>query len=306
MKWQLKLLKNSIIGLLPKPIQRKAREIKRSVRSHKLVINKWTLSQGIQQVQLLRNSGFDPSNKDYLELGTGWSPVIPLLFWLAGCKSLTMIDDQRLMDTHTFQETCKQMISECGDISAKLKLETADIKNKLNELADMPLKSALSKMNCNYHAPYDMLDNDIPDHSIDIITSRAVLEHIPPKIVSSILGEFFRLLRKSGAMSHIVDNSDHWEHNDKSISRLNYLKYSQRAFDFISSLNPLDYQNRLRHSEYIKLAKTAGFEIIMDESLPDIEALNDLDIMTIHPDFSSFAKNDLAILTSHLVLGIPE
>lgn len=303
MKWQLKFLKNSIIGILPKPIQEKARNIKRSVLSHKLEIDIWTLNQGLRQVQMLKVSGFDPSNKDYLELGTGWSPVIPLIFYLAGCKSLTLIDDQRLMDDHTFQETCKQLISHSGEISMKLELEIPDVKNKLTELASIPMKLALPKMNCNYLAPYDLLDNNIPAYSVDMVTSRAVLEHIPPTILNNIFKEFYRLLRKGGAMCHIIDNSDHWEHNDKTISRLNFLKYSQGVFNFISSMNPLDYQNRLRHSEYIRMNKTAGFKIIKDESLPDKKALDDLDLLTIHPDYASFSKDDLAILTSYMVVG---
>lgn len=303
MLWQIKLLKNLVIGILPKPLQEKVRKIKRSVFPHKLEIDMWALNECFKQVKMLKTSGFNLNNKDCLELGTGWSPVYPLVFYLAGCNSLTLIDDQRLMDEHTFQETCRQLNAHSAEISMKLGLEMPDVEKKLTELANIPLKFALLKMNCNYLAPYDLLDNDIPAHSFDIITSRAVLEHISPTIVNNVFKEFYRLLRKNGAMCHMIDNSDHWEHNDKTISRLNFLKYGQRTFNFISSMNPLDYQNRLRHSEYMKMLKTAGFKIIKDESLPDKEALNLLDLLKIHPDFTSFTMDDLAILSSYLVVG---
>ena len=264
MKWQIKFLKNSIIGILPIAIQNKIRNIKRSILPHKLGIDVWTLNQGIQQVQMVKNAGFDPVNKDYLELGTGWSPLIPLFFYLAGCKSLTLVDAQRLMDDHTFQETCRQLLGYSQEISVQMKIEKCSVENKLAKLASMSLKSALTEINCNYIAPYDLLNNDMPDQSFDIVTSRAVLEHIPPRIVRNMFCEFKRLLRKDGVMCHIIDNSDHWANSDKTICRLNFLKYSQTTFDFISSLNPLDYQNRLRHSEYIKIMQDVAFKVIYD------------------------------------------
>ena len=303
MKWQIKFLKDSIIGIIPKPLQEKARNIKRSVWPYKLDIDIGTLNQGLQQVQMLKRSGFDPSNRDCLELGTGWLPVIPIIFYLSGCKSLTLVDTQRLMDEHNFQKTCKQLIPLSEEISIKLELEISDVKNKLTELASIPMKLALPKMNCNYLAPYNLLDNNILAHSVDIITSRAVLAHIPPTILNNLFKKFYTLLRKDGAMCHVIDNSDHWEHYDKTISKLNFLKYSQKFFDFISSTNSLNYLNRLRHSEYIKMIKTAGFKIIMDESSPDKKALKDLDLLIIHPYFTSFSKNDLATLTSFILAG---
>lgn len=301
MKWQVKFIKNSIIGILPVPIQEKARNMKRSILPHKLEIDTRTLNQGLQQVHMLKASGFDPSSKDYLELGIGWSPVIPLVFYLAGCKSLTLIDSQRLMDDHTFQETCRQLIENSEEISVKIKIKKETVENKLAKIANMSLKSALSEIHGKYFAPYDLLSSDIPEQSIDIVTSRAVLEHIPQKMVKNMLGEFNRLLRQGGSMCHIIDNSDHWEHDDKTICRLNFLKYSQTAFNFISAMNPLDYQNRLRHSQYKKMIDATGFRVVYDESPPDDKALIDLNSLKIHTFFNQFSKKDLAILTSYIV-----
>lgn len=301
MKWQVKFLKNSIIGILPLPIQEKARNIKRSILPHKVKIDMWTLKQGLKQVQMLKTFGFEPSNKRYLELGTGWSPVIPLIFHLAGCKSLTLVDGQRLMDDHTFQETCRQLIGYSQEISVKIEIEKNRVENKLAKLVDMPLKSALTEINCNYLAPYDLLNNDMPDQSVDIISSRVVFEHIPPKTVRNMFFEFNRLLRQDGAMCHIIDNSDHWEHNDKTIGRLNFLKFSKTTFNFISSMNQLDYQNRLRHSQYKKMMEDAGFVVVSDESPYDDKALNDLNSLKIHTSFSQFSTEDLAVLTSYIV-----
>ena len=301
MKWQIRFLKNALLGVLPIAIQEKARKAKRGVFPHDLHIDFTTIKQGLQQVNLLREAGCDPIGKDYAELGTGWSPVIPIIFSLTGCSSLTLIDGQRLMDAHTFQETCKQLVSHSDLISVEIGVDVESIKATLEKLASLELDSALNEMNCKYLAPYNLLENDLPDSSIDIVTSRAVLEHVPPEIVKNMFFEFHRLLRNDGAMCHIVDNSDHWEHQDKTLRRLNYLKYSQRTFDFISSLNPLDYQNRLRHSQYIELMNNASFEIVNDDSPPDPTSLADLEKLKIHESFGGYSNDDLAILTSNLV-----
>jgi SAM-dependent methyltransferase len=301
MKWQLKFFRNAIFGIFPLSIQEKLRNIKRAFLPYDGQIDLWTLRQGLQQIEMLRMSGCEPYGKDYMELGTGWSPVIPLVFALVGCRSLTLVDSQRLMDNHTFAETCRKLLAYKEEISRRLHVATSDIEQQLGKLATMSLESALAELNCRYLAPSDLFSNGLQEHSLDIITSRAVLEHVHPIIVRNMFHEFQKLLRHGGVMCHIIDNSDHWEHNDKSISRLNFLKYSQRTFDLFSSMNPLDYQNRLRHFQYKKMIEDAGFRVVCDESPPDENTMAELDSLKIHPSFGQFSKEDLAVLTSYLV-----
>ena len=301
MKWQVKFLKNALFGIFPATVQERLRAVKRSFLPADVQINICTLRQGMQQVDLLKLSGCDPMGKDYLELGTGWSPVIPLVFSLAGCKSLTLVDSQRLMDGYAFAETCRKLLEYKDEIAEKLHIAVVDIEERLNALSAMPLESALLELNCQYMAPYDLLSDGIPEHSLDIISSIAVLEHVPPQIVDKLFYKFNSLLRSTGVMCHIIDNSDHWEFNDKSISRLNFLTFSARAFDFISSMNPLDYQNRLRHSQYKKMIEAAGFRVVYEESPADDKALAELNTLKIHDDFNAFSKQDLAVLTSYIV-----
>lgn len=301
MRWQLKLLKNSLMGILPISIQEQLRLIKRKIYPHRIDLDKRTLDQGIQQVQMLIEAGFAPFGKDYLELGTGWSPIIPIVFYLAGCRTLTLVDGQRLMDDHTFGQTCQQLIAYSKEIANQLNTEEQLIEDKLIKLTGLPLAAALKQMNAQYLAPCDLFDANLGQNTIDIISSRAVLEHISPTTIKKLFIEFNKLLRSDGAMCHIIDNSDHWEHGDKSIGRLNFLKYSQASFNIISSMNPLDYQNRLRHSEYKTLMKDTGFKVIFDQSPPDQKALNDLNSLRIDKSFQKFTTEDLAILTSYVV-----
>jgi len=261
MKWQIKYIRNAMFGIIPLFMQEKLRNMKRSLIPYDIEIDLVTLRQGLRQIETLKLLGCEPSGKDYLEVGTGWSPIIPLLFSLSGCRSLALIDSQCLMDNYTFAETCRKLLVHKEEISKNLRIPLAYIEKRLNKLAIMSLESALLEMNCKYMAPCDFLNSDIEEYSLDIITSRAVLEHVPPQIVNKMVLEFNRILRKDGYMCHIIDNSDHWEHNDKSISRLNFLRYNECIFNMISSMNPLDYQNRLRDSEYKNIIKEVGFKI---------------------------------------------
>ena len=301
MKWQIKFFRNAIFGIFPLSSQEKLRNIKRAFLPRDVEFDLWTLRQGLQQVEMLRMSGCEPSGKDYLEVGTGWSPVIPLIFALAGCRSLTLVDRQRLIGNHDFAETCRKLLVHKEEISRSLHVAASDIERRLDKLGAMSFESALTELNCRYLAPFDLLSNGLQEHSIDIITSRAVLEHVPPMIIRNMFHECNRLLRYGGVMCHIIDNSDHWEHFDKSISRLNFLKYSQRTFNFFSSMNPLDFQNRLRHSQYKKMIGDAGFRVVYDESPPDEKAMAALDSLKIHPSFGQFSKKDMAVLSSYFV-----
>lgn len=301
MKWQIKFLRNAIFGIFPRDLQERLRKIKRALVPYGDEFDLWTLRQGLRQVGMLRRTGCDLAGKNYLEIGTGWSPIIPLLFSLVGCKSLILVDRQRLISQYTFVETYKNFLIHKEEISRDLQIAVSDIESIFSRLPGLSVEAALSQLNIQYVAPFDLLKNNFPDQSLDVITSRAVFEHIPPSVIGNIFRECKRLLRYGGVMCHLIDNSDHWEHGDKSICRLNFLKYSPRTFRFISSMNPLDYQNRLRHSQYKAMMEDAGFKVIFDESTPDERTIASLDSLKIHPSFRQFTKEDMAILSSYFV-----
>ena len=82
---------------------------------------------------------------------------------------------------------------------------------------------------------------------------------------------------------------------------VNFLRYSKRRWRLFA-INPLDYMNRLRHSEYVQLFRAAGFDVILDDSQPDTAALAALGGLPVSADFAAFDCKDLATLTSRLVV----
>lgn len=299
MKWQIKFLKNSLFGLLPFP--QKLRELKRKIIPYPSDVDEYTLEQGIQQVEMLRSVGCPLHEKVALEIGTGWQPIIPLVFYLVGCKKVILVDRQKLMDERLLYQTCSNLLVYSNKLSERLQISPVDIRSKLGVAKETDFNDNLARLRFNYLAPCDILRTDLPYKSIDIIISRAVLEHIPPGIVSALFKKSYELLRDNGRMCHIIDNSDHWEHQDKSILQLNFLKFSDMTFRMLSAFNPLDYQNRLRHSDYVELLKASGFRIDLDLSRPNEKAMADLRKIKLNKKFRNLSLTDLAILESYIV-----
>lgn len=300
MKWQIELLKASLSGLFP--FQEAFRKIKRKIKpySSSQATKKWTIEQGITQIQLLEKAGFSIYGKTVLELGTGWEPFIPFIFHLAGCKKIILSDAHHLLERETVISTISDLIKHSNLMSDALKIDVNEIKNKLQIPITYSLDDIFRRFNFTYMAPYDARTTNLPDCSIDLITSRAVLEFIPPSILNEIFLEFNRILKQEGRMCHIIDNSDHWEHYDKGISRLNFLKFNDFLWKF-TSINPLVYLNRLRHFEYLHMLDKTNFKIDYDNSKPDEKALNDLRNMKICKKYRNIPPEELAILTSYIV-----
>jgi SAM-dependent methyltransferase len=305
MRWQIRLAKNTLIGLLPLSMQERIARIGRHVIQDSCGEMDWTLEQGLRQVEMLRSSGFDIQGKDTLELGSGWRPVIPLIFYVAGCKRIMLVDLHRQMDKKLLIGTCLKVLEHKDKISSRLGISSDEVEAKLSVDSSLPFEIMLRKFGFEYLAPFDILSDNITQGSLDIITSNAVLEHIPQYLLPKIFDALHRCLKEGGAMCHIIDNSDHWAHGDKTISHLNFLRFSNGIFSFISGLNPssnpINCQNRLRHVQYRDMMEKASFKIVLDESVADKNALKRIGDIKVHSDFTRFSPYELAILTSYIV-----
>jgi SAM-dependent methyltransferase len=166
------------------------------------------------------------------------------------------------------------------------------------------MQERLKELRLVYLAPCDCRSLSLPADSLDVVTSRACLEHIPPDVLQDIFHESYRLLKRGGLACHWVDPSDHWEHQDKSLTRVNFLKYPDALFRW-TSINPINYQNRLRHPEYVEMLGKAGFRLIREERQVDEASLRSLPHIRIAKRFRRFSYEDLATIDS-LLLAIKD
>ncbi len=298
MRWQVNLLLNKIKDVLP--AHDLLRRAKRQICGYHPDYSRdaWAIEEGIKQVAWV-GSAIDLRSSRVIEIGSGWQPILPLLYALAGTREIIMTDLNRLCHSETFAATVNSVLSRRPMIAAQLGIPDAEFDRRGVPDRRDPLEQTLQRWSMRYLAPCDFRETGFPPNSVDAVVSRSVLEHIPPDVLTEIFREAERILRPGGVMCHFVDNSDHWEHGDKSISRVNFLRFSDSSFRWMQSAGL--YQNRLRHPQYTDLLRDAGFRLDREERIVDPKSVAVLDTLPVASRFQGFSKQDLAAVDSYLL-----
>ncbi|MCL4797298.1 MAG: methyltransferase domain-containing protein [Bryobacteraceae bacterium] len=294
--WQLKCAIDSAKALLP--FQRTLRQWKDRAFGYQR--NPAQDAATIRDGLLLTEWLGDLRGMRLLEIGSGWQPMLPLLFSLAGARVFTA-DLHRLLRLDTFRAALDALRDNRAEIAARLPATPEAILHAARECHD--LDARLDELNIRYLAPCDCRALPLEAHSLDIVTSRAVLEHVPREVIAAIFAEARRVLRPGGRVLHLIDYSDHWSHRDTRISAVNFLKFSERRFRW-TCLHPQNYQNRLRHPEYVELLESAGFRLLREHRISKPGTREALATIRIDPRFHRFHPEDLAI-TGSILLAEP-
>jgi SAM-dependent methyltransferase len=266
MKWYYRWVYRSVISFVPFPSL--FRHIKRGMTPHNAENAKGVLDRGLSMIESIEDELFSIKDKAVLELGSGWEPIIPLLYYLKGCDCVNLFDLNRLIEPISLKRCLDYLTVNAPEISKRLECSPEEIRSKLFlPQSARTLDEMLRHFRLKYFAPHDARTTGLPSSSIDVISSHTVLEHIPPSIIQEILTEFHRILKQEGKSCHLIDNADHWAQKDRSISAVNFLQFDETFWKVIS-LNRLDYQNRLRHNDYLDLFQKSGFKTVLDRSFP--------------------------------------
>ena len=239
----------------------------------------WLLTEAVRLSSVLEKAGPPIEGSRVMEIGTGWRIDMPIGFFLCGAKSVVTVDLYRhlkpdlAMDTIRFlrenRETSRQIFSsrwECSAFQARLqRLEQVTSFSELQEVAKI-----------EYRAPSDAANPGLPDGSIDLQVSYTVFEHIPGAVLLSILKAANRLLAPKGVTLHHVDLSDHFAHDDRSISLINFLRFSDEQWRKLGG-NQFAYHNRLRIEDYKRIYAEAGHQILQWQECVDTRSLHELE-----------------------------
>jgi len=299
MRWQMKWLIDSVKGMLP--FQAQLRRIKDRIVPYRSNprFDEHTIKQGLRQVEWL--SVVRPlRGAKVLEIGSGWQPMIPMLFSLAGASRVYLTDSNVLLRPASFEAALSSLRVHRDLIMRTLNIDTQSLAHALRVAPKLSMQDRLAEFGLIYLAPCDCRRLDLPANSLDVITSTACLEHVPPDVIEDIFRESCRVLRPGGLACHLIDPSDHWEHQDKRLTRVNFLKYSDRVFRW-TYINSLHYQNRLRHSEYLDMLQRTGFRLIREQQEVDERSLRGLAHMTVAARFRRFQPEDLATVETFLL-----
>jgi SAM-dependent methyltransferase len=230
------------------------------------------LTAAIEIWKRIQGQGCNPAGKVFLEVGTGRVPLVPLAYWLMGAEKTITIDlnpylkPELVLDSLRYISANRQKIPDLfGHLLDRKRFDELLLFSKDS---NFPVSSFLELCRVEYIAPGDAADTRLPDRSIDFHTSYTVFEHIPLEILRHILEEGNRIMRSGGLFVHRIDYSDHFSHSDKSISAINFLKYSDDEWKKYAG-NRYMYMNRLRHDDFITLFESTGHEVV--ETMPSID-----------------------------------
>ena len=225
----------------------------------------------------------------FYEFGAGWDLAIPLSFVALGVGRQVLVDIRPSVRV----ELVNDSLAAFGRLWDELQSEAG---GKLRPLGG-PIESvdALEeRFGITYLAPLDARATGLAAESIDFVSSTDTCEHIPEADLAEIFGECFRLLRPGGAFSCRIDLQDHYAYFDTSLSRYHFLRFSDRAWRLVNS--PLHHQNRLRAPDYLRQAREAGFEVVVEKpSGPSVEGLEELESLPIAPRFRGYAPDELGV-----------
>jgi len=259
-------------------------------------IARWILDQG------MKIEGYK-----FFEVGTGHNPIVPIGFFLSGAKSVITVDLHRRLDFGLM----KKALFWIAEHSKKLKSIYRGVTNPdvlrerfdlLERLQDMP-QTFIAEANIQYLAPADAADTGMPDGSVDYYLSCTVLEHIPLEVLKNIFIEARRILKNDGAAIHFIDLSDHFQHQDQSITKINFLRFTDEQWQRIAG-NEFAYCNRLRASDFLRLFSELSFKVIRNESEMDNESKASIkDGFLIDEKFSSYSLDDLCTTTLRIMLN---
>ena len=227
-----------------------------------------------------------------VEVGTGWFPVLPMCFALAGARTCHTFDVSRHLNPRLTARAIARLKAHVEAIADAAGASVADVERRYQCLSAAPdAHAALHRAGVRYHAPADAAHTGLAPRSVDAVFSNSVFEHIPRRGIAAILLETARIVKREGVSLHSVNCGDHYAYFDRSITPINYLKYSDRQWSLWN--NRLLYQNRLRPVDFLQLAEDAGLQIVSSRFTPKERLLKLLPAFVLAAQFRSYTPDQL-------------
>jgi hypothetical protein len=273
MHWKLKAVIQNTISLLPNSVSYAAYFwIQRHFGGLRRINPVSSLTAGIATWNLIKELGYDPSEKVFFKVGTGRVPLMPLAYWLMGAKKTMTIDLNPCLKEELIKESLQYISDNSQEIlklfGSLVHQDRMDDLMHFNKNLSFSTSAFLDICHINYIAPSDAANTTLSNQSIDFHTSYVVLEHIPLEVLKNIIDGGNRIISDNGLFIHRIDYSDHFSHSDKTISSINFLQFSDNDWIRYAG-NRYMYMNRLRHDDYIRLFQSAGHCILA--AYPDVD-----------------------------------
>ncbi|HJQ73942.1 MAG TPA: class I SAM-dependent methyltransferase [Gaiellaceae bacterium] len=304
MRWLAKAALQRTLGLLPQG-ERLNYVFQRHVL-HSFPIGDASLRQKFTRaanhlaVYEEQGGGVPAAEATFFEFGAGWDLAIPLAYGLLGVGRQIVVDIrpsarlELVNDTIAAYERLRPELEKAAGRSLR------DPGGPVASLVDLEPRFGI-----RYLAPCDARATGLPAGSVDFVSSTDTCEHIPAADLAAIFAECRRLLRPGGALSCRVDLQDHYAYFDPSLSRYNFLRFSDRTWALVNS--PLHFQNRLRAPEYLSLVRGAGLDVVTENpSGPSEDGRAQLQALPLAERFRGYSVDELGVTILSFVARVPE
>jgi hypothetical protein len=266
------------------------------------------VAQGNSLLECLSELSEPPSDWAGVEIGTGWTPILPLLFWLNGQSQCDTYDNQKLLKDALVVEAAKQFVSYYRKNPNRFDLNPGQFQERLSSLDKLVAEGAdsptiMRACNLRYHAPVDAAQTGLAAGSVDVVYSNTTLEHAREEEITDLLKESYRIIRPGGYMLHLIDLSDHFAHSDSLISSVNFLQFSDERFDRYNSR--FLFQNRWREPRWRQVIEDHGFEIICWRTQVDSKALSQLPALPVDSSFDGLSSEELCVSAIRVIARRP-
>jgi hypothetical protein len=231
-----------------------------------------------------------------LELGTGWHPVVPCGLALLGVERVHTVDITSLVSARTLAETLAFYDALLAKLPADAPIDhrRAALVRELRRRPPRDPGEALARL--GIHALVaDARESGLAAGSIDLFVSNNTLEHLSSGLIAAVFQEFGRLAGPDGLMSHFIDMGDHYASFDHGITVYNFLRFSDAAWRLFN--NELQYQNRLRVTDFRELHATTGWCVLDEDNTSDAKAFGRI---RLAPQFRKYPRKDCMVYASWL------
>jgi len=233
-----------------------------------------------------------------LEIGTGWTPVLPTLLYLMGNECISF-DKFKHLRNKRFSFVLKNVISNISHLNDipgfNLDLVLDNYKKiHINDKKDIDT-------GWKYIAPINTTKLPVENSSQDVVVSRLVLQHIPKKTLPCIIGETYRVLKEGGIAIHKINLHDEYAQDDTGRSAINFLRFPSWFWNnFVN--NSIKFVNQDRYPYYLKLFNHSGFRIVAVHKKIDDESYRSIYEMKIAKEFEGYSKEELATVGIIVIL----
>ena len=227
-----------------------------------------------------------------LDLGAGWHPSIPLLWYAFGNNRQTLVDVFPNMDARKVTDTIHlfREIASDAQWSGRAPLKRLP---EARPTGGSQAGPALAPFGIEYHAPYGNLLQERPGQ-YDLVICTQVLLHIPKPVQFAIFKEVHTCLKPGGLFHATAHFVAHFRSPDLRRGQYEHLSYSPDAWENWINSSLMGF-NRLKGPDYRELLERAGFRLREFKlTAPTAEDLAELKRTRVHPSFRHYSEQDLA------------